>query len=652
MKPCNYLIYILLLILTACSNDEAPSTTQDTGKETANTEQVSSQQKEPGGGIHAEMRGTVGSDDNHPGKDVYEKTCAQCHSQAVLRAPHISFLQMLPSDMILRTMNEGVMQPMAAQLSPQERIHVAEYLAGPMDKTSQFPIVMCAAGKSDFDYSQHPLASGWGINRGNTRFIDADLAQLTKGDVKNLKLKWGFAFPGMTRARSQASLAGGAVFIGSQDGTVYSLDAKTGCVRWTFRASAEVRTGITIGDWPGDTRTEQAPLIYFADLIARTYAVNAITGELVWVEKVDDHPTATVTAQPVLYNDTIYQPVSSLEEAAAVDPAYECCSFRGSIVALDARSGQLKWKRYTITEEPKEVGTTSKGTKILAPSGAAIWNTPAIDEERQLLYIGTGDNYSSPAQATSDSLIALTIDSGDVKWIRQVTQGDAWNVACLPFIPEHANCPEEEGPDVDFAASPMHIIFDNREILIGAQKSGDVYGIDPSSTEIVWHQKVGRGGIQGGINFGLAAEKNRIFVPVADFDDDVAPMKDAKPGLYALDAFTGETIWSNPADNICAERKDCDPGISAPVTAIPDVVFAGHMDAWLRAYDSATGKILWEYDTFQKIKTLSGEIAHGGSMSGGSGPIISGGRVYVTSGYGIYFHMPGNVLLMFEAESN
>jgi len=203
---------------------------------------------------------------------------------------------------------------------------------------------------------------------------------------------------------------------------------------------------------------------------------------------------------------------------------------------------------------------------------------------------------------------------------------------------------------VDFAAAVVHVVDGGKEMLVGAQKSGDVYGIDPKSTKIMWHHKPGRGGIQGGINFGLAAEGSTVFVPVADYDDGVTPIEDAMPGLYAFNAFSGKPLWSTPTENVCGDREHCDPGISAPITAIPGIVFAGHMDSRLRAYDSASGEVIWEYDTFQDVKTVSGEVAHGGSMSGGSGPIIANGKLYANSGYGIYFHTPGNVLLVFDVE--
>ncbi|NKB39082.1 MAG: PQQ-binding-like beta-propeller repeat protein [Gammaproteobacteria bacterium] len=649
----HYLMFFSMLLLLASCADNSSDSAQAGASESVTKVEIPHSTKEIDAGegeVYANMRGTSGGGKEHPGSILYQAHCASCHSQAVPRAPHLSFLQMLPGDMILHTLNEGAMQAMATKLDGEQKQQIAEFIAGNTSAEKKFPLLMCENSQKSFDYSSHPFADGWGMDYQNTRFIPAEIAQLEKSDLSGLKLKWAFAYPGMIRARSHPTLVGGGIIVGSQDGSVYFLDEESGCVRWVYRSSAEIRSGISVSDWQGDEKIAEPPIAYFADLIARVHAINLETGELLWMTKVDAHPNATTTAQPLLYEGVIYQTVSSLEEAAAVDPSYTCCSFRGSVVALDAMSGKEIWKSYTIKEEPKQVGVSSAGLPIFAPSGAPVWNTPALDEKRGLLYFGTGGNYSSPSQDTSDALLAMDIKSGEIKWARQTTKGDAWNVACFPFVPSHANCPEEDGPDVDFAAAMVHVIDGEREILVGAQKSGDVFGIDPVNTEIVWHQKPGRGGNQGGINFGLAAEGSTVFVPVADYDDGLLPIEDARPGLYAFDAFSGEALWSSPTENVCADREHCDPGISAPVTAVPNIVFAGHLDSRLRAYDSKTGEVLWEHDTFQNVTTVSGEVAHGGSISGGTGPIVANGRVYANSGYGIYFHTPGNVLMVFEKE--
>lgn len=604
-------------------------------------------QEEPSAEVQAQMSGQQGGGAAHPGSALYAAHCEGCHNGLVQRAPHMSFLQMMAPDAMQRVLDSGVMRQQASTLTPEERSQVVVFLTGGQARPPAFPPPTCPADRMAFDWDDPPFQAGWGVDLSNRRFIPGEVARLPATDVPRLALKWAFAFPGATRARSQPSFAGGAVYVGSQDGTVYALDRDSGCVRWTFRAQAEVRTGITIGPWQRGSRPAGPPLGYFADLVARVYAVDLETGALAWVRKVDEHPNATTTAQPALFAGRIYQPVSSLEVVPAADPSYPCCSFRGSIVALDARTGEVAWKRHTIAEEPAEAGKNTRGTPILAPSGAPVWNTPTLDARRKALFFGTGENYSSPAQGTSDAVLALDLDTGDPRWVFQATAGDAWNLACMPFIPDKSNCPRENGPDVDFASPPALVARDDREILVAGQKSGDVWALDPDSGRLVWHRRVGRGGNQGGQHFGLAVEGHRVFVPISDYDDAMLPVSEARPGLYALDAFTGEKLWATPAENVCGERRDCDPGISQAITAIPGIVFAGHMDGRLRAYDSATGKVAWEVDTDREWPTLSGELARGGSFGGGAGPMVVDGRVYAVSGYGLYFHMPGNVLLVF-----
>jgi polyvinyl alcohol dehydrogenase (cytochrome) len=557
------------------------------------------------------------------------------------------FLQMMAPATILAALDNGMMKQQAAALSEADRRHVAEYLSATSLDSAATPHTapMCTGAAATFDASKPPASVGWGYN--NSRFIPADIARMTRDDVPRLTLEWAFAYPGAIRARSQPLIANGAIYTGSHDGTVYAFDLKTGCVRWTFRASAEVRTAI-VGDDAVDTKRS---LLYFGDIIARVYAIDARTGKQVWSAKADEHPNATVTGTPTLHEGRLYVPVSSLEVTSAADPKYECCKFRGAIVAFDAATGAVKWKSYSITAEPKPVKTTPLGTRIYAPSGAPIWNSPTADAKRGLLYAGTGENYSSPASNTSDAVLAFRLSDGKLMWSRQLVAGDAWNVGCM--MANNPNCPAENGPDVDVAAGTILASApDGRSVLIAAQKNGFVYALDPDKDgQLLWKTRVGRGGIQGGVHFGLAMEGTRIYAPVVDMKDghdgrtyDSPP----RPGLYALDAATGKFIWSAPANDVCKGRAFCDPGISAAVTAIPGVVFAGHMDGRLRAYDGANGHVLWEFDSTREVPTVSGVTTHGGSF-GGAGAAIRDGYLAVNSGYGMYFHMPGGVLLVFSA---
>jgi polyvinyl alcohol dehydrogenase (cytochrome) len=589
------------------------------------------------------------------GEKVYAERCAQCHEGGVPKAPHKMFLQMMATDAIHRALTTGIMQQQATGLSEAARVAVAEYLGGQLlaDSQAKPDAQRCTGPAAKFDLNSPPTKAGWGMDRQNRRFVPAEVAGLTAADLPKLKLKWAFGYAKAQRARSQPLVALGTVYVGSQDGTVHALDFDTGCTRWTFRASAEVRTAIQMDGWVAGTPAPARPLLYFGDLMARVYAVDALTGELVWKTKVDDHPNATVTAAPVLHDGRLYVPVSSLEISSAGDPKYACCTFRGSIHALDAKTGATVWQSYTIPEAPRQTGTTSVGTAIFGSSGAPIWNTPVLDIKRGVLYAGTGENYSSPADDRSDALLAFRLSDGKVLWARQKTSGDAWNVGCML---QNANCPKEDGPDVDFgAASILTTLPDGTDVLLAGQKSGDVYAVRPEDGSLRWHRKVGRGGIQGGVHFGMALDGNTLYVPISDMTGVEAEGSnkskgEPRAGMHALNATTGELLWSTLADDRCQGLQYCEPGISAAVTAIPGGVIAGHMDGRLRAYDQATGKVLWETQTRQPFQTVNGVPAAGGSMGGGSGPVVQNGRLLVNSGYGVYFHLPGNVLLVYSPE--
>lgn len=584
---------------------------------------------------------------SHPGQAVYDQHCAQCHEGGVAKAPHKMFLEMLAPDAIYVSMTEGIMQAQSAVLDDAERRAVAEYLAGAsLDDYVAPPLPpVCSAADARFDFTRPPASSGWGVRLDNNRHVDEAAAGLSAADVPALELAWAFAFPNASRARSEPGIAGGALFIGSQDGTVYALNQTTGCLRWTFRASAEVRTAIVVSSWQaGDT--DARPRLYFGDLLARAYAVDAMTGELLWSVKVDEHPNATITGTPTLAGDRLLVPISSLEVTSAADPAYPCCSFRGAVMAISVQDGTVLWKQHTIETPPSEVGKTSVGTPILAPSGAPIWNSPSVDLDAGLLFVGTGENYSSPAESNSDAIIAMDLKTGKKRWVFQATEGDAWNVACM--LPEaRSNCPEEDGPDFDFGAATMLVDTVEGRILIAGQKSGEAFGLDPESGELIWRHRIGRGGIQAGIHFGMAAMDGVVFVPISDFDDGQQHELPARPGMFALDAASGEVLWHTPHEDRCGDREFCNPGISAPATAMDGAVFAGAMDGVLRAYDPESGRALWKYDTARPFLALSGASGAGGSIGGSSGPVIRDGMLYTTSGYGIYFHMPGNVLLAF-----
>lgn len=584
------------------------------------------------------------------GQALFKETCAQCHNGQDPRAPHTEMLRLMSADSILKSLTEGAMQLQARGLSEGDKVRVAEHLADHRigAKAANVHSVACEGDRTSFDMDAPPAWPGWGLTPGNTRYIDRSTTSITRENVKDLTLKWSFVFPESLRVRSQPAFAGGLLIVGSHNGRVYALDEETACVRWTFQASAAVRNGIVVSAWEAGN-LDAMPQAYFGDLLGYVYALDARTGELVWRDRPDTHPSATITGAPSLYRETLFVPVSSLEVIATENPQYVCCTFRGSVVAYDARTGRKKWQTYTVADKPTARGFTSVGTARLGPSGAPVWNSPAIDEARGQIVFGTGENYSSPATGTSDAIIALDMETGDLNWVFQATAGDAWNSACTSTV-KGPNCPDEDGPDVDFGAgATIATTSAGRDLVIAGQKSGNVFAINPDNGELVWKTRAGRGSLSGGVHFGLAIAGDRIYVPIADVIDGSNFPGERHPGMHALDIETGRFLWRTPMQDRCNGRQFCVPGISVAATATDDLVLAGGLDGWMRIYDAATGEVLWEYDTAMKFTDVSGRIGNGGTISGGAAALVHGSTLYVSSGYAFNGMMPGNVLLAFDS---
>jgi polyvinyl alcohol dehydrogenase (cytochrome) len=582
------------------------------------------------------------------GSAAYTRVCAACHDTGADRAPPSSALANLSPAAILRIVTDGPMKEQASSLSVEEKAAVAEYLTGRMlgAQTAVKPL-MCPANGNWFDVSQPPAFDGWGLDTSNAHSIPASIAGLAPAALGKLKLKWALAFPDTLYSRSQPAMAGGALFVGGDDGTVYALDPASGCAHWTFNAAGAVRSGVVVGRWKaGDTVA--APLVFFGDVLGHEYALDARTGKRVWSRSVDTHPNATLTAAPALHDGVLYVPVSSLEEPAAAVPTHECCTFRGSVAALDARTGAEKWRAWMVGV-PKPQTKNAKGVMRYGPSGVAIWSTPLIDAKRGLVYVVTGDNYSDPTTPLSDAIVALDIKTGAVRWHYQATKNDAWNVSC--GYGDSINCPGKGGPDFDFGSAPiMARGSDGRDYILAGQKSGLLYALDPATGKLRWQKRVGRGGVFGGIHFGIAAEGGKVFVPVTDIADGGTYTLPARPGVYALDVATGKEVWSAPAGDTCGGKPFCHPGYGAAISVTPAYVLAGSMDGHLRAFDTATGKVLWDTDTDVPVTAVNGAKAHGGSMAGGAAPLAYDGMLIVNSGYGGLGKMPGNVLLVYASK--
>ncbi len=551
----------------------------------------------------------------------------------------------------MRALESGLMKEQGAGLSAGDKRMVAEFVAG--NKAAGAKASLCPDTKADFALTGANW-NGWGSDLANTRFQPADRAGLTAAQTPRLKLKWSFAFPDTFVAYGQPSIVGGRVFVPSANRQVYALDAKTGCQYWTFEAQAPVRTAISIATVTGERKRNVA---LFGDQRGNVYALDAASGELLWRVRVDDHPHAKIVGALEYYEGRVFVPVTAAEEGPAMNPKYECCSGRGALVALDAATGKQIWKTYTIAEEPRPVSTSSAGVRMWGPSGASIWSAPTIDVERNVIYAGTGDNFSPPATPTSDAVLAFDMRTGKILWTRQLTAADVFNMACVG--PSKASCPQEAGPDVDIGASPILVkLASGKRVLLVSQKSGVAHALDPDKNgEILWQTRVGRGGALGGIQWGSASDGENMYVALSDIAFTQAEIGTGKKlvvdpkvggGLFALNAATGEKVWA-AAPPACGDRPFCSPAQSAAITAIPGVVFSGSVDGHLRGYSARDGKVIWDFDTARDFVTVNGTTAKGGSMDG-PGPVIAGGMLYVSSGYGAWGGLPGNVLLAFSVD--
>jgi polyvinyl alcohol dehydrogenase (cytochrome) len=583
------------------------------------------------------------------GGQIYKQRCASCHDGGMPRVPGREALRGRTPEDIELALSSFAMRRQGEALRPAERRAVAEFLTGAPAGSYRAPLDIIpkrAYCDSSRRASTDPLAgpewNGWGAGPRNMRFQVSSTAGLNAADVLKLKVKWAFGFPGASASGSQVTVAGSRVFVGSRNGILYALDAQTGCIAWAFEAAAGIRSTPVLG------RVSAGEVaVFFGDAYANVYALDAATGSERWKVKVEAHPDAMITGGIAFRDGRLYVPVSSLEEATGAMPTYECCTFRGSVVALDASAGRQLWKTHTIAQAAQPTTTNSVGTQLWGPSGAAIWSAPTVDPERNRLFVTTGDSYSNPPAAASDAVMALALDSGRILWTKQTLAGDAWNTGCFAQGEGRVNCPASPGPDFDFGSSSiLTTLPGGRLVLLAGQKSGMLHALNPDTGEVLWQRQVGDGGVLGGIEWGFASDGSTAYVSLSN-------ALEKKPGeaggVAAVDVATGSIRWKAPPQNACAGRARCNSGQPAAVTAIPGAVFSGSLDGHLRAYDSATGKVIWDVDTAREFETVNGVAARGGSLNG-PGAVVAGGMLYVSSGYSSLGFMPGNVLLAFSVD--
>lgn len=578
------------------------------------------------------------------GDSLYNQYCAMCHTDPDdVRTPPLDALNDYNANSIVHSLIEGIMRAQAAALSEEQIIVLAEYLSDDRyDPTITQSLAACEREMPQFELSLDSNWNGWGGEPGNSRHQPASGTAIHARNLDQLELVWAFGHEGASTARAQPTVINGTMLMGSSTGMVHALDMATGCSYWSFPALTEVRASVPVAFSPALDRY----LAVVADMNNRLYVLDARTGERLWFDDVDDNPYARSTGSPVVHDGMVFVPVSNREVFAAGSPDHHCCTFRGNVAAYDLNTGKKLWHTY-IMEEAVEVGTNAIGNPIYAPSGAPIWQAPSIDPSRNTVYAGTGQNFTSPTSETSDAVIAFDMHNGDMKWVYQTTEDDAYTTACSS-AGDHPNCPDP-GPDLDIGAPILPVtLSDGTELVIAGTKGSEVFGLDPDGGSVVWHRRVGRGGALGGVHWGMTAIGDTVYVPVSDRVTGIDGTHEPMPGLHALDMRTGKSKWYVPAPERCQEgQRGCREAYSAPASSAADVVFAGSLNGHLFAHDAETGELIWEYDSNREYKTINQVEARGGSMDA-TGPVFSGDYMIVNTGYATFGQMGGNTMLVFR----
>jgi len=580
------------------------------------------------------------------GEEIFTRACASCHINPApeTRAPDLDTLRRFAPEAILTSLMTGRMFRQGSTLTDADRIAVSGYSAG--RPVGAAPVASnvgrCTNRPGALDAEELTAGwNGWGGELRNRRFADADNGGLSADDLPDLELKWAFGYPGVNSVRAQPAVVGGRVFVGTEAGDLFALDAETGCTYWSFHAQSGIRAAVSIGEYER-ANGRRGYAAFFADQRAFAYAVDADTGEEIWNVRIDEHIYASATGSPIFHDGRVYVVTSGVgEEGQGGTPSYSCCTFRGSVTALDASTGEEIWKTFPVPE-PQPRGTSSEGQPLFGPAGGGIWAAPTIDVERERIYVATGNGYADPPQETTDAVLALELESGAILWSFQPLKGDVWAGGCGRG--SNPNCPQQQGPDHDFSMPPILATTpDGDDVLVITQKSGMAFGLDPNDGAKVWEYRTSAGGGLGG-QWGMAVDGERAYVGVNGTG--------ARPpgGVRAIALGSGAEAWAMPPQAaLCGTERGCSQAQGAAVTAIPGAVIAGSMDGGVRAYAAASGEILWTFDTNRRFETVNGVAANGGAIDG-PGPAVADGMLFVNSGYISLIGRPGNVLLAFGVD--
>ncbi|KAL8172359.1 hypothetical protein V2J09_024163, partial [Rumex salicifolius] len=477
----------------------------------------------------------------------------------------------------------------------------------------------------------------------NRRFAWKE-TKISPKTVSTLKLKWKFdAERDITATPAKYE---GILYFSSWDGSLYAVEAATGKLVW--KRNLEMLTGIkgtpginfgvnvTVSRTTPVVATTEGVLMVGLNGPAAVVGVKMTTGELVWLTWLDRHPAGIVTMSGNYYNGSFYVGTSSREEDTSSTTT--CCIFIGSFSKLDATTGNVTWQTHMLPDNLGVIG---------GYSGAALWgSSPPIDTTRNLVFIATGNLYSAPDSVTDcqqkesadvsphpdrcmepenheNSVLALDLDTGAIKWYRQLGGYDVWFYACND--PSTPNCPPGPSPDADFGEAPLLVTAvvngTARDMAVATQKSGFAWALDRDTGDIIWSTEAGPGGQTGGGTWGSATDGRRYYTNIANSDRKnmtLSPSTAVTTGgaWVAMNASTGKVLWSTPDPN--------NSTASGPITVANGVVFAGSTNGEgpVYAMDAESGFILWSYKT-------------GATVFGGAS--VSQGCVYIGNGYKVSY---------------
>lgn len=625
-----------------------------------------------GGGIAAAAMAALGfglgnveparamAEEPHPGKAVYDTFCAACHNapEEGSRAAPVASLRKMSAQTLRTALTTGVMKPIGDSMDRAQLRDVIAYLAAPEGPsgTAWIDDNRCAEGRRGVDLSSPAAQVGYGVDQANTRSMTAAQAGFTGAQAANLEVAWTLAMPRTSGLRGQGVVVGSTLFYpAGQAGYLLALDTKSGCVKWATAASG-IRTSLAYGRLGKDGPWA----VVGGDSQGNLVAFEAQTGKVAWKADPRHDKTVPLSGTPLFAGDKIIVPISAIDVGNAMRDTFECCKAHGAVALVDAADGKLIWHWHTM-EAAKPLGRKNgKGVEMYGPSGAPIWSSPAVDLKRGVVYASTGENTSPPATKTSDALVAIDLKTGKEKWVFQALENDVWNMSCPIGSPTGGRTPGAncvfagEGSvllDHDFGGGPVIWNGKGKSMILGGQKSGDVWALDAATGKKVWRHQFGKGTPLGGVHWGVATDDKRVYAPISD---PGVPADRTAAGLYAIDIASGKVAWSWKATPDCTGERQtrvsgCNIryGISAPPLVVDGAVIVGSLDGRVYVFSAATGQPLATHDTAVPFETVNKLPGKGGSIDA-AGPFAGDGMLFVSSGYVQFGQTAGNVLVAYK----